>query len=183
MRRIVIAAAIALAGSLAFAAPALAKSTPVPNSTARCTTGTYSGYCGTQTDFESPPMSIASGGSAQQNRFIYAQPNSTKNPNTDFVWFRYQGGSAFVAQFAPNGVASNFCVAQTSNLSGLKLRACNGSGYQRWTPTLVTAPGGAGSTWTNGATGNVIQSFGEGNQIRGVVPGPVLNTQTWNFVG
>lgn len=186
MRKIMVAAALALTGALAFATPAFAKSGPgpVPKSTFNCTHGTYSGYCGTQTDLETPPMSMVSGGSAQQNRFIFAEPNSTKSSLTDFFWFRFQHGSSFIAEFAPNGVTSNFCVAQTGFLSGLKLRACNGSQFQRWTPIPVSAPGGSGNEWMNGATGNIIQSNGEGHQLRGVQPGmSPLNTQTWNFVG
>jgi hypothetical protein len=182
MRRIIIAAVVTLAGTLAFAAPALAKSgpRPVPRSTFKCTHGTYSGYCGTQTDLEVPPMSIVSGGSARQNRFIYAKPNSTKDPLSDFFWFRFQGGSANIAEFTPNGVTSHFCIAQTSDFSGLKLRSCNGSTFQQWTAIPVTG----GFEWQNGATGNIIQSNGEGNQIRGVTaPVSALDTQTWNFVG
>lgn len=181
MRRILVASALVITAVLASAAPALAKTPPPPfKSTLKCTHGTYQGYCGTQTDQETPPMSMVSGGPPAQNRFVYANPNSTTSPLTDFFWFRFNGGSSFIAEFAPNGVASNYCVAQVSYLSGVKLRACNGSQFQRWTP--VGVPGGY--EWQNGATDNIIQSNGEGLQLRGVVPGMSAQpTQTWNFVG
>jgi len=186
MRRIILVAVLALTAALAAAAPAFAKSgpspspNPIPHSTVNCTHGVYSGYCGTQTDLESPPMSIVSGGSAQQNRFVYAKPNSTLSSLTDFFWFGYRGGPAAIAEFAPNGVTSNYCIAQTSDLSGLKLRRCNGSLFQQWTAVIVAG----GYEWQNGATGNIIQSNGEGAQLRGVQPPTAaLPTQTWNFVG
>lgn len=188
MRKIIIAVVLALTGTLAFAVPALAQPSPnpIPRSTHPCTHGVYSGYCGTQTDLESPPMSMVSGGSAQQNRFVYAKPNSTTNPFTDFFWFRYKGGPSFIAEFTPNGVASNFCVAQVSDLSGLRLRVCNGSTWQQWTPSgPFTGPSGhTGFEWTNVSTGNVIQSNGENMQLRGVEP-PASpgDNQLWNFVG
>ncbi len=182
-RHVLVTVVLALAGVLTFTAPALASpaqsARSVPRSTPNCTRGVYTGYCGTQTDLETPPMSMVSGGPPAQNRFVYAKPNSTTSPLTDFFWFQYNMGTSYIAEFAPDGVASNYCVAQVSYLSGLKLRRCNGSEFQRWIPIPVTG----GNVWTNMATGNIIQSNGEDMQLRGVEPLPVtLPYQIWHFV-
>ncbi len=165
---IVIAAAVAIPGE-AFA------------STPGCTNGVYTGYCGTQTNHASLPLSWnVRGNVAAVNAQIIGWPNSDFNRGLDFFQFSYAGGTPKIFEYAPNGIASNLCVSQPLPNAGLVLRVCNGSPWQRF--VAKAAP--SGFTWTNVATGRVVTSGGRGVQLRGVpapaTPGP---NQEWDFAG
>ncbi len=148
--------------------------------TTGCTAGTYAGYCGTQTNEASSPMSFnVSGEQAVYNQPIIAWPN-VDNQAMDFFQFAYAGGSSKIFEYAPNGVTSNLCISQPDANAGLVLRTCNGSNWQQFTATAS----GSGFTWQNRATGQIIDSGPQGTQLRGA---PATATPTvyeqWNFAG
>jgi hypothetical protein len=170
-------AAIALLAALSIGArPALA-------STAGCTQGVYSGYCGTQTDAEAVPLSwdVFQQHSKAGTRII-GYPDSSSDRAVDLFTFGYQGGQAKVFEYAPGGIASNLCVTEPSKGAGLVLAACSGSAHEQFTATQVADS--STYTWTNVATGDLVTSTGLRGQLAGVTtPSTITAALEWAFAG
>lgn len=147
--------------------------------TTGCTGGTYAGYCGTQTNAQNTPLSF----DVYQQKAANFQPiigyeNSSGDPATDFFTFAYAGGTSKIFEYAPDGVASNYCI--TVDTGGkLGLRPCGGYTWQRFT---ATATGGANgqSTWTNVQDGLLITSHGNVSQLTVHKSNSKVN-QEWTF--
>lgn len=148
-------------------------------STASCTTGTYAGYCGTQVSATGGSVNVK-GGIPASNVPVIAFTNDNSAGN-DFFWFAYKGGTSKIAEAAPNGVNSNYCMSDP-NLPDVPhlivMRTCNGSAFQRWTFN------GTGA-WINAASGLALTDNGYKHQltdtplVAGVTPSP----QSWAFAG
>lgn len=135
-------------------------------STTGCTNGALSGYCATQTDNEATPLSLDvwRQGAFVGNKVI-GYTDSANDKATDWFQFGYQGGSAKIFMYAPNGVPSNLCASQPSALAGIVLRTCNGSSWQQWVASEVGST--PYYTWTNAATGNILTFNGRAVQATG----------------
>jgi hypothetical protein len=153
-------------------------------STPGCTTGTYTGYCGTQANNASTDLVMSSNmqGTATNTKVI-GWPNSTSDPGVDWVNLAFGGDPANGTMwiYAPNGIITNMCASDPGN-SLVVLRVCNGSNWQRWIATPVTGEAGF-FTWTNRATHKILQSGSKGAQLITVTP-PTTTTgnQQWKFV-
>jgi hypothetical protein len=151
-------------------------------STPGCTGGAYFGYCATQADNGSPVLVLDSSGQrATYDNPVIGWTDSTSDPATDWFQLAYAGESSLGVMFgfAPNGVISNMCAADPGN--GLVvLRTCNGSNWQRWIPAQVGSTGFF--TWTNRATGRILQSGAKGSQLVTVSPSTTTSgNQEWKF--
>lgn len=163
-----IAAAAIAGGLLAASAGAAEASTPA------CTEGALTGYCGTQAlagDLSPLVFDVYRQGAFVNNKVI-GYTNSDTDKATDFFQYAYDGGASKVFMYAPNGVPSNLCISEPSNLAGLVLRPCNGSKFQQFTATQVGSS--TGYTWANAETGDVV----EANGMRGQLTGAALPTGT-----
>lgn len=153
-------------------------------STAGCTTGAYTSYCGTQANDAATMLVLDSNKQGTNtNNPIIGWPNSTADPGTDWVQLNYGGDAANGVMwiYAPNGVISNMCASDPGN--GLVvLRGCNGSNWQRWIATSSETAGFV--TWTNRATHNILSSAAQGAQLTTVAPpSHPGGSQVWKFVG
>jgi hypothetical protein len=153
-------------------------------STPGCTTGTYSGYCGTQANNASTDLVMSSNGQGTAtDTKVIGWPNSTSDPGVDWVNLAFGGSSANGVMwiYAPNGIISNMCASDPGN-SLVVLRVCNGSNWQRWIPTAVSGQAGF-FTWTNRATHKILQSGARGAQLITVTPPTTpVGSQQWKFV-
>lgn len=191
LRRLIVSAAAVASISVAALLPALRASA----STSGCTSGTYAGYCGTQSDAEAVRLSFdVRQQGAFVNNLVIAYPNSATDPAADFLQLAYRGNIALGTffEYAPGGIASNLCMSDPGGgypsnpggPNGIVLRTCNGSGFQRWVAAHV--PGDHFQTWKNLATGKIIRSNGRGRQLTDVpMPNPPVpaNYETWEFAG
>ncbi|MGH3189995.1 MAG: hypothetical protein ACRDOL_22570 [Streptosporangiaceae bacterium] len=176
-RIIAIAAAVAIAASAAAYA-----AIPAGASTPGCTQGVYAGYCGTQVSAEAVPLAwdvyrtLAKAGNK-----IIAYPDNAGDEATDFIWLRYQDGSSDIAEYAPQGVASNLCVTEPGKGDGLVLEACTGDSNQQFT----SAEEDTGYTWTVKATGDIVTDpAGLRSQLAGIAPPETLTgADEWTFAG
>jgi hypothetical protein len=168
-----IAAAAVVLGGLAFTVPAQA-------STSGCTGGVYSGYCGTQTDAESTPLSwdVFQQHAVSGNKII-GYGDSSSDKALDFFTFAFNGGSSKIFEYAPGGVASNLCVSEPSQAAGLVLRPCSGSEWQQF--TAVPSEGSSSFTWKNGATGDLVGATGLRGQLTGAKPVTLTQSFEWTF--
>jgi hypothetical protein len=126
----------------------------------------------------------SAGQKATYDNKVIGYPNSTSDPGTDWVEIPYGGNERLGVMFiyAPKGVISNMCAADPGN-SLVVLRPCNGSNFQRWTSTPVSGQAGF-QTWTNRATGKILQSSTKGAQLTTVTkPARPTPSQQWRFVG
>src|SRR6266481_4951091 len=116
MKLQIAALAAIIAGAVAIPASASA-------STPECTSGTYTGYCGTQANNGSPVLVM----------------DNSNDPATDWVQLAFAGDNSLGVMFfwAPTGVNLDLCVADPGN-GRVVLRICNGSNWQRW----IAAPVG-----------------------------------------
>lgn len=178
-----IAAVIVSAAAIAAAGPAQA-------STTGCTSGALTGYCGTQVNAETVPLVFdVYQQKASVNNKIIGYANSDTDKATDFFQYAYDGGTAKVFMYAPNGVPADLCVSEPYNLAGLVLRPCNGSRFQQFTAKQVGSS--TFYTWTNGATGDLVSANGPRGQLTGmaapvaVAPAvPVIPVSAqWSFAG
>jgi hypothetical protein len=151
-------------------------------STAECTNGAYFGYCATQADNGSPVLVIDSSGqgTAVDNPVI-GWSDSTSDPATDWFQLAYADDSSLGVMFffAPYGVNTNMCMSDPGD-GHVRLRTCNGSNWQRWIATQVGSTGYY--TWTNRATGRILQSGAKGAQLVTVSQtATVSGNQEWKF--
>jgi hypothetical protein len=180
LQRSALAGAMAAAATIAaVAATGLASASPTaPTSSNNCATGIYAGYCGTQVDSNSPQLSIAVGNWGQI--VGSAKPHSGA---ADWFWFAYDGGSNKIAEFAPNGVASNLVMAQQG--SKIVLQRATGKTNQQWLFTCTTGCSGPTyiGTWKNVATGDILSSNGNGNPLTSQsYTGSPTKSESWTFV-
>jgi hypothetical protein len=127
---------------------------------AGCTNGVYSGYCGTQKNV------------SDNLAFSY-------KGYSDWFTFGYQGGDEKIFEFASLGVARNICITDPSSTPGtsLVLTSCTGAANQRFTATPGT---NGGFTWTNVATGLVVQDNGSNQPLTAQTADGGAD-QEWNF--
>jgi|SRR5579872_372721 len=153
-------------------------------STPGCTTGAWAGYCGTQTDAESPAMSwdVYKQRAAVGNKLI-AWPDSDTDRAVDFVAVKpgtNSDGNAKFFVYAPDGQVTNLCVSEPSPRAGLVLAQCNGSAFQVF--TAVPIAGTDLFEWVNKASGDVVAAVGIRSQLTGEAPpstpGPGVE---WSF--
>jgi hypothetical protein len=147
-----------------------------------CETGIYTGYCGTQVDAGSPALSIAVDWSGSRHANVIAT-SDPRGGSADWFWFRYNGGPNSIAEYAPHGVASNLVMAQVGD--DIVLQRANGNLNQQWlfTCDTVCSPPYTG-TWTNLATGDIIEATSDGGPV---IPVPVptgtpTTADRWTFV-
>lgn len=180
MRKFLITVALFASTALVSVGVAL----PASATTSACRNGPYAPLCGTMVDRESFPIAFdAKANSAANNTPIIGYPNLNNDAGTDFVRFPYRGGPQVIFIYAPYGRISNMCIANpagASGTSGLILRPCNGSPYQRFSQTTV-GPGVV--VLTSIADGRIVQSNGQGVSLT-VVPRPatLTNGNVWSFV-
>ena len=151
-------------------------------STPGCTNGAFLGYCATQADNGSPVLVIDSTHqSAASDNPIIGWTDSTSDPATDWFQLPYAGDPAqgVTFFFAPNGVITGMCMSDPGD-GHVRLRACNGSNWQRW---IATAVGSTGYfTWTNRATHKILQSGAKGSQLVTVTAtASTSGNQEWKF--
>ena len=151
-----------------------------PSPSAGCANGIYAGYCGTQEDSSAVPLYLAARGN------VIIGTSSTHGFGTeDFFWFGFEGGTNDIAEWAPDGVASNLVMAVApiysyqshSTAYAVVLQQASGATDQQWTYN--------GTGWTNVATGPnlVLQTNGNNNPVTMVpTPASAMPNQTFNFV-
>jgi hypothetical protein len=145
-----------------------------PISSDACATGIYAGYCGTQQDSSTVPLNLAALGNT-----IIGTSSKGFAGSEDFFWFQYEGGSNDIAEWAPNGVASNEVMAVVKAWNGpgyqVVLQPATGAANQQW---FYSAPG-----WTNiAAPGLVLQTNGNNRPVT-MVPGPAsAPNQSFTFI-
>jgi len=140
MKLQIAALAAIIAGAVAIPASASA-------STPECTSGTYTGYCGTQANNGSPVLVMDNSKQrAAVNNPVIGWTDSSTDPATDWVQLAFAGDNSLGVMFfwAPTGVNLDLCVADPGN-GRVVLRVCNGSNFQRW---VATATSGGFFTWT-----------------------------------
>jgi hypothetical protein len=168
MRMIIaILAAAFLTGTAAGAATAAASASAPPG----CANGIYAGYDGTQQDASGQSVAVDSG------RLVAAAGHY--HVSLCFFWFAYEGGQDKIAEWAPDGVASNEVMAAVWSRHGwtVGLQKATGSLYQQW--NYNTADNG---TWTNEGTGTVLAATARGNLYLATAPeGTVPGGEDWTF--
>jgi hypothetical protein len=155
--------AIEVAGAGATGGP------PGGYGTFNCANGIYAEYCGTQESGTSLYIAVGWGG-----RLI-----GTENPqasNAEFFWFADASPSAAnndkYAEFAPNGIASNWVMAEVNH--SIVLTQATGAPNQKWVYD--------GTGWENVATGDVLESTFNGGPIDAVAGPSSGPSETWTFV-
>ena len=145
-----------------------------------CATGVYIGYCGTQQDASTSPLNLAAIGN------IIIGTSSTRTfGSEDFFWFAYDGGNNKIAEYAPNGVASNLAMAVVPQRFGYRgtntyyaviLQPATGAPNQQWTYN--------GTGWTNVAEPALVLQTNGNNSPVTMVLAPVTATpnQTFTFI-
>jgi nitrate/nitrite transporter NarK len=175
-KRTILVAAVGSAATLAAVGIAGASVAYQPQ-TNECATGIYAGYCGTQVDSGSPPLSIA----VSRSGDVIAT-SSPADGSANWFWFLFEGQTYDIAEFAPNGVASNEVMAQVA--SRIVLQRADGDKNQQW---LFTCYSGCTSgpyvgTWTNYATGEIISATTNGGPVVPVtLSGAPTSAETWVF--
>jgi endoglucanase len=109
-------------------------------STSACTLGTWSGYCGTQTDAEATALSWdVYQQHAQAGNKVIGWRDEDGDRATDFaeVPFGGPGGKTALFVYSPGGVMTDLCISEPYSGAGLVLRWCNGSTYQQFTWTQI----------------------------------------------
>lgn len=186
LRRFLMAVAVGVLAVASFAASQVALRTEALASTPGCTAGAFAGYCGTQTDAESPAMSwdVFQQRAVAGNKII-AYPDSDNDRAVDFVAIQPGTGPDSNAKFfvySPNGQISNLCISEPSQGAGLVLRPCNGSSFQVFTAKPVGDTGL--DEWVNKATGDVVLANGIRSQLTGEAPPSAPSSGVeWGFTG
>jgi hypothetical protein len=175
LRKIITAALVAALGIVL----ALAGVKPAAASTPGCTAGAFAGYCGTQTDQETPAMSWDVYRQAVKvNQPLIAYPNSDSDPAVDFAALapgtgNVEGAKMFI--YTPRGAITDLCITEPFQGAQLLLRVCNGSAWQVFTAKQVS---GNLYEWVNQATGDVVSADGIRSPLTGVpppsTPGPAV---------
>jgi hypothetical protein len=153
-------AVVATAGTLAATASAATTSKPVVttrpvNISHKCSTGIWSGYCGTE-------QNVGDG------------LGFSFNGSSDWLAIQYQGGTDVFFMYAPNGMPSNSCITESG--ARVHLGTCTGAKTQLFTPTQETD----GFTWENVRYGLYLQANGNGLPLTGAT-GDGGADQEWNF--
>jgi hypothetical protein len=93
----------------------------------------------------------------------------------------YDSGASKIAEYAPDGIASNLCVTEPSKGAGLVLATCTGNANQQFKATEEES----GATWTNQATGDIVTDpAGLRSQLTGVpAPEALTGADEWTFQG
>ena len=141
----------------------------------------YAGYVGTQTN--SNGQAIAVRGRAVDGSYHPARGTA------DFLWLAYAGpslrgaGGAKEAIYAPFGVPTGLLL--TAGSHGSVVLAPVGRGgvslSQLWTASpFITSGGGAGHTWTNNGTGNILQISSTG-RVSDPAPVPINASSLFTF--
>jgi hypothetical protein len=174
MKLQIAALAAIIAGAVALPASASA-------STPECTSGTYTGYCGTQANNGSPVLVMDNSKQRTDiNNPVIGWTDSSTDPATDWVQLAFAGDNSLGVMFfwAPTGVNLDLCVADPGN-GRVVLRVCNGSNWQRW---VATATSGGFFTWKNRATHRILHANAKGAQLTTVAP-PATPTgnDEWKF--
>ncbi len=168
LRKIITAAVIAGLG----VALALAGVKPAAASTPGCTTGAFAGYCGTETDGETPAMSWdVKQQAARAGQPIIAWPDSDSDRALDFVALKPGTGNVQAAKmfiYAPDGLITNLCISEPFQGAALVLKACNGSQWQIFTAQQVSDT--SSYEWVNQATGDVVSANGIRSPLTGIAP-------------
>src|SRR6476659_3721789 len=175
MKLQIAALATIIAGAVAIPASASA-------STPQCTSGTYTGYCGTQANNGSPVLVMDNSKQrAAINNPVIGWTDSSTDPATDWFQLAYAGDNSLGVMFfwAPTGVNLDLCMADPGN-GHVVLRQCNGSDWQRWIATQVGTT--SFFTWTNRATHRILQSGAKGAQLVTVTQSATTSgNQEWKF--
>jgi hypothetical protein len=173
------AAALAVAG--AGAAGAATHPHAVSNSTAGCAS---TPFCGGQEEHNSTVVWAVSytGSKAVKNDRIIVQSYSQSRQDQDFIQKNVDGGGGSGGpnkrfEYAPNGDPSGLCISDINTASGtqLRLRDCNNTQFQDFTP-IVDAYTGVFVGWqTDVNVNHVIQDTSFGTQ------GTVLTVGVFRF--
>jgi hypothetical protein len=147
-----------------------------PQVSTKCATGVYAGYCGTQVNSGVPALSIAVSGLGK-----VIATSHVHGAKGDWFWFAYNGGSTKIAEYAPNGVASNLVMAQVGN--HIVLQRATGAANQQWTFTCAASCGPIYTgTWTNLSSGDVISANGDGGRVVPESPSATpTSDENWTF--
>jgi hypothetical protein len=174
MKLQIAALATIIAGAVAIPASASA-------STPECTSGTYTGYCGTQADNGSSVLVMDNRRQrAAVNNPVIGWTDSSTDPATDWFQLAFAGDNSLGVMFfwAPTGVNLDLCVADPGT-GRVVLRVCNGSNWQRW---VAKATSGGFFTWTNRATHRILQANARGAQLTTVAPPSTpTGNEEWKF--
>jgi hypothetical protein len=141
LRRFIVGGFLSVLAAFSITAAVAA---PAGASTPGCTKGAFAGYCGTQTDNETTPMSWdVFRQAAKVGQPLIAFTDSDTDPAVDFVALHPGTSSVGAAKmfiYAPGGKVSNLCVSEPDQGAALVLRVCNGSAWQVFTAKPSTAP-------------------------------------------
>jgi hypothetical protein len=172
VRNFRIAAAAVLGVALVTTTAAMASAAPAQryDPSASCADGIYAGYDGTQVNSDGQSVAVQDG----QLQAV----RDTRQADTCFYWFAYDGGQNKIAEYAPDGIASNEVMAAVWTWRGyqVELQRGNGSAYQQW--NYNTADNG---TWTNAGTGTVLAADSHGHLYLAPAPAVVPDSEYWTF--
>jgi hypothetical protein len=173
------AMAIGMGGGMMAASAALAVHLVSPSRAA--THSAYAGYIGTQTNSNGQAIAV-------QDRTVVGSYRPAYG-TADFIWLAYAGpalrgaGGAKEAIDAPYGVPTGLLLTAGSNGS-VVLAPVGRQGVslsQLWTASpFITSGGGAGYTWTNNGTGNILQISSTG-QVSDPAPVPINASSLFTF--
>lgn len=141
----------------------------------------YAGYIGTQTNSNGQAVAV-------RDRTVVGLYHPASG-TADFIWLAYAGpplpgaGGAKEAIYAPFGVPTGLLLTAGSNGS-VVLAPVGSQGVslsQLWTASpFITSGGGAGYTWTNNGTGNILQISSSG-QVSDPAPVPINASSLFTF--
>lgn len=163
-----------IAASAAPAAHLVSPSWPATHSA-------YAGYIGTQTNSNGQAIAV-------RGRTVVGSYHPAYG-TADFIWLAYAGpalrgaGGAKEAIYAPFGVPTGRLL--TAGSHGSVVLAPVGRGgvslSQLWTASpFITSGGGAGYTWTNNGTGNILHISSRG-RVSDPAPVPINASSLFTF--
>jgi hypothetical protein len=173
------AGVLAVAAAAALSVAAVATAAPHHQSSDQCGSGIYAGYTGTQENGNDQSVVV-------QNSTPVASSHS-RGSDDCFFWFAYDGGQNKIAEYAPDGVASNLVLSvqdrwgfgknNRGSAEEVVLQKADGSLDQQW--NYNTADNG---TWTNEGT-NLVLTVGRNGQLELATPptGTVPPQEDWTF--
>lgn len=135
-----------------------------------CTDGIYVGYTGTQ---ENESDQYVGAG-------IFGTLSASEHPSASgdcFNWFRYDGGSSFIAELMSNGNPTGKVLASQGSHVILREKSASVPQSEQWTPATETA----GYAWSTGAGTGVLTASPRGTlSMSPITAGPEAG-QEWNF--